>query len=75
MKISIEIPEGKYCGGCLLLTSDWPDDGFCNLRDDWVQYEQFKGGHYPNRIIKHPECPSLKSLPPKQTVGKQWVVA
>ena len=61
MKVTVEIPDGKYCGGdgkqCLFFTDTDPDYSYCSYLDAVVEYAE---PYDIIRRIKHPECPSLK---------------
>ncbi len=69
MKISVEIPEGKYCTSSSIKTCKLfcdpeygePEDTYCNLfPDDKLPGEW--GKDYFFFHTKHPDCPSLKVI-------------
>ena len=61
MKLEIEIPDGKYCGACLLLgatrntysTDSEPD---CNWAWGVLTYDD--GDYNHENPIKHSSCPN-----------------
>ncbi len=58
MKIEVEIPDGKYCNGCPLLTLQhiWPDSfiHYCGiLHKDLVDKN--------NKVLRDFECHNFKS--------------
>ena len=59
MKIEVEIPEGKYCDGCLLMGSH-DEEPYCNyLKLDLGFYcdKNFNGGY-----VKDKECPAYPNM-------------
>ena len=58
MKVSVEIPEGKYCNGCLFVVFDPQLDVGSEHCCVYLKYETMKQDR--TGVIKHPDCPSLK---------------
>ncbi len=59
MKYEVEIPDGKYCEGCLLM-GQIHEEAYCNLVSEELSYKLiFKtlGGGY----IKDDKCPNKKN--------------
>lgn len=59
MKIGIEIPQGKYCTGCMLDVVAVLN-GEVTYGCEYLHRQCKADGEYQNRAIKHPDCPSLK---------------
>jgi hypothetical protein len=59
MKYEIEIPDGKYCGDCLLMNHDSEWGNSCNLTGDELRVDI-----EPNFIeeIKSEKCPGVKNV-------------
>ncbi len=62
MKLEVNIPEGKYCEGCIFASKY--DPATCNFV---LAHEDFEGElaedpDYSYSYIKHPHCPSLKDV-------------
>lgn len=59
MKVTVEIPAGKYCADCILLgeRENHPITSYhrCRLLRERVYHLE----SHP-RLNKHPDCPSLK---------------
>lgn len=61
MKVEVEIPQGKYCTGCLF-------NEMSILRGEYyygcrLLHRECGGeGEYKTQQVKHLDCPSLKEL-------------
>lgn len=67
MKVTVEIPDGKYCRNsklgvkCILSFPRWRGYGcpFVEVNELKREVEQTPG-HYYDHVLKHPSCLALK---------------
>lgn len=59
MKYEIEIPDGQFCDGCIMLEEDYfAGLRFCKLLPEDSSFIDYTTKE--ENIVKHKDCPSLK---------------